>query len=182
MQYRRLNTCLFAVILGIASGLGGCESVQELPQPREEQPVVLQDKNPLAQLLAYFDMVVHMSAKEAQREYLSQYKQMISGICNEQRLQTAMLLTNPALNTAKKNRVSTILQPCIENPGEQGLEGMHLARILRLQLVEKQRLKLTRHKLVTTNGKLKALNERFKVLNKKLDELKSIEQSIRERE
>jgi len=184
MWARQQNIRLFAVLLVFALGLSGCGSMPEMvpfPGAQEQKPAT-EEEGGLEQLIAYFDIVVHMSAKEVQQEYLMQRKLITPAICDEQRLLTAMLLMNPALNVSDDERNPGFLQPCIENSGEQDLEVMHLARILRVQLLEKQKQRVTQRKLAATRRKLDLLNEKLATLNEKLDALKSIERSIRERE
>ncbi|HHS83403.1 MAG TPA: hypothetical protein ENK38_00540 [Gammaproteobacteria bacterium] len=184
MWARRQNSNSFAVILAFALGLSGCVSVPEIssfPGTQEQQPPS-EDEGRLAQLVAYFDIAVHMPAEEVRGEYLMQRKRMTPGVCDEQHLLTAMLLLNPALNVANDEQNPVFLRPCIGKDGGQDLELMHLARILHLQLVEKQKQKATRRKLAGARYRLNLLNEKLKTLNEKLDALKSIERSIRERE
>ncbi len=145
-----------------------------------EQPVV-QEEDRLEQLIAYYDIAVHMSAREAKQEYLMQRNLMSSGTCSDQHLLTAMLLMNPALNVSGKELAPAFLQPCIEYSGEQDLKVTHLARILWVQLAEKRKQRAVKRKLVAARYKINLLNERVSILNQKLDELKNIERSIRER-
>ncbi len=184
MWARQQNICLCAAILAFALGLTSCGSVPEIspfPGAQEQKPAA-EDEGRLAQLMAYFDIAIHMPAKEVRREYLMQRKLMAPGVCDEHHLLTAMLLMNPALNLAKGEQNPDFLLPCIEISGEQDLDIVHLARILHVQLVEKQKQRGTRRKLVAARYKLNLLNEKLKALNEKLDALKSIERSIRERE
>ena len=184
MWARRQNLNSFAVILVFVLGLGGCASLPEMspiPDTQEQQPPA-EDEGRLAQLIAYFDIAVRMPAKEVRGEYLMQRKRMVSGVCDEQHLLTAMLLMNPALNVTDEEQNPAFLQPCLEGVAEQDLELAHLARILHTQLVEKQKQRATGRKLAAARRKLNLMNEKLKTLNEKLDALKSIERSIRERE
>jgi len=184
MRAGRQKTLLFAVMLGLILGQAGCGSIPEngsFPGLQEEQPVI-REENRLSQLITYFDIAVHLPAREARREYLVQRELMSPGVCDEQLLLAAMLLVNPALKVPESGQFSGLLQPCIENPAEQDPDMMHLARILYVQFAEKQKQGALRRRLVAMKYRVGVLNERLKILNEKLDALKNIERSIRERQ
>ncbi len=174
------------VISSLLAVLGGCSSVQEiLPASSEveEPPPVVEDDGRLEQLLSYFDLAMQMPAKEAKREYAVQHKLLSAGVCNEPRLLTGMLLMNPSLKITTKERKPPLLQPCFDENGvAEDLEILRLARILQALLDEKWKLQSAQRRLVATRYRVNVLKEEIKVLNKKLEELKRIEDSIRERE
>jgi len=183
----RTAAVLGGVMMGLLAIAGGCASVQEmLPVPGEEKevpPPVVEEDSRLEQLLTYFDLALHMSADEVKREYAVQRKLLSPGICSEPRLLAAMLMTNPSLRISAKEKKPPLLQPCLEGRGmAKDLEISRLARILQMLLDEKRKLQSTQRRLVATRYRINVLKEEIKVLNEKLEELKRIEDSIRERE
>ncbi len=155
-----------------------------LPLPRgvKEEPLpVVEGGERLEQLIAYFDLALHMSRKEVEREYAVQQTLLAPDTCNEPRLLAAMLLMNPSLKLSSKKR--SPLGPCLDEKNEkEDLENYRLARILQVLLDEKGKLQSAQRKLVATRYRVNVLKQEIEDLNEKLEELKRIEDSIRGRE
>ncbi len=174
-------------MFALLSMAGGCTSVQEilpLPGEVEEEPLPMVEENGhLEQLLTYFDLALRMSKEEVEREYAVQHKLLSPAVCNEPRLLTAMLLMNPSLKLSGKGKDAALLQPCLDqHEGKSNLEYAKWARILQVLLREKKALQTVRRKLVAAKYRINVLKEQNEGLNEKLEELKRIEDSIRERE
>ena len=168
--------------------LGGCESMPEvnpLPPVAESVPVVVeQQQDPrLAELLACQAAVARKPAEQARQEYRSLGKLLIEGVCDDLRLQAVMLLTNPALApNATAKQASTLLQPCLATPAEHEPAFTSLAEILQRQLAEQRRTRIAIRRQLQLKEQLEAAEKKIGELNQKLDELKRIERSIRERQ
>ncbi|HHL45218.1 MAG TPA: hypothetical protein ENJ24_01460 [Gammaproteobacteria bacterium] len=171
----------------LLAALAGCTSVPEmLPLPggvKEEPLPVIEGSDRLEQLIAYFDLALHMSREEVKQEYAVQRKLLAPDDCNEPRLLAAMLLMNPSLKISSKMEKSSPLGPCLDEKNKmENLENYRLARILQVLLDEKGKLQSAQRRLVATRYRVNVLKQEIKGLNEKLEELKRIEDSIRGRE
>ncbi len=179
----RIGTILAATAL-----LWGCESMPEVvPETpsgiAEPARVVVQTDPRVTRLLAYHAAAPELPAERARQEYRVLNGQLIGGVCDEPRLQAAMLLLNPALaSSATAKRVAGLLLPCITAPLEHEAAFTHLAEILQRQLFAQRRIRAAARRQLQLQRKLEAADARIDGLNRKLDELKRIERSIRERQ
>lgn len=137
----------------------------------------------LEQLIAYFDLALHMSREEVKKEYAAQRELLAPDGCNEPRLLAAMLLMNPSLKVSSKTKKGALLGPCLDEKNKlENLENYRLARILQVLLDEKGKLQSAQRRLVATRYRVNVLKQEIEGLNEKLEELKRIEDSIRGRE
>ncbi|HFC53880.1 MAG TPA: hypothetical protein ENJ43_05560 [Gammaproteobacteria bacterium] len=184
---RRIYTPRNALIwICVALLLAGCEGMPQANPPSaatETVPAVVVEQDPrLTELLAYQAAVTRRPSEQVRQEYKRLDGLLIEGVCDELRLRVAMLLTSPALaSKASAKRTSKLLQPCL-SPGEHEPAFTSLAEILQRQLAEQRRTRVAVRHQLQLRERLEAAEARIGELNRKLDELKRIERSIRERQ
>ncbi len=167
--------------------LAGCEAMPEVGSPPvtaepAPPPVVVEQDPILAELLAYYSAIGRKPAGQLRQEYKHLSGLLAAGVCDELRLRVAMLLTSPALAPlAGAKRTSKLLQPCL-SPGEHEPVFTSLAEILQRRLAEQRRARAAIRRQLQLGERLEEAEARIGELNRKLDELKRIERSIRERQ
>jgi hypothetical protein len=187
------TSCLFAV--------GGCNVFSRPVQPHppaevvtviaptpSAAPIPQPPPNDLEILIQYYAGLRRLTPAALIKEQDNLRQQLVTAPTAQNRMQLALVLSMPNNPNRDYSRALSVLDPIAKEAGNTPASGSalpHFALILQGMILDNRRLEVENKRLdetlQNTNSKLKDEQRQSELLQQKLDQLKSIEKGLLER-